>query len=849
MTPPRRPSAPGLSYESASPAGSHFADINISQAKNVTTLQAALTGATLSLGVISDTSGGLGNVAASAGVITVTGLDTSHAGAGGGSVDLMAAGALTVARNALLDTGTGTISLAADVNADGTGNSNSGELFLAGGATVVSENASSRAITLRGAAVHIDTGTNPGIVGSPRIDLPSTLSATLTGLNGPAALAFDGSGDLFVANFNGNTVRPDALAFDARDDLFVANGFGTTVSEFAPGKTTPTHTLTGLNGPDALAFDFRGDLFVANIGGNSVSEFAPGSTTPTATLPGLDGPQALAVDAAGDVFVANGSGTTVSEFAAGPVAGGVVIRTAQPAERISVGAASGTGLAITNPELAQIFTAASGAITFGGPSQVGTITFDDARPATISGASVVAVQSPVGSGTIVLDDASGTALAVGTGNVSLTAGDGGIVDTGHGTAAIAATGHVVLDTKGGVGSSSHPLVFDAHSSPARVIVGDSSAPATGVYLVGIGALYLGEIRTTNAPLDVTAVANLIVRGAITAGNIHLTAAALTVNAGATVATGTDEALTVSTDALTLLGYLSAGRRGILTLEPLNTSRNIDLGGTGPGSDLVVDDGALNWVIAGTLHIGDPTADTGDIDVTGTVSIHNGYNTLFLKTKTGSINTASDATIAVSALALQAGSGIGTTGDLHTAVSELAFVNRSGVIHISNTGAIDISGVDSLRFSSIPGDIYSSSVVGSVYTIAHSNVGVGGEIIYHDRSLPEGAILTLADGNRYQISYKGDGGQDVTLTRIADEGSVSNGSPTRPAGGVAFVPSQVDFETPTQDLPHGLTNKVFDLYRVNANRGPGRTLVSDALGQPVIDKKRLDFDAWHRGSWG
>ena len=114
----------------------------------------------------------------------------------------------------------------------------------------------------------------------------------------------------------------------------------------------------------------------------------------------------------------------------------------------------------------------------------------------------------------------------------------------------------------------------------------------------------------------------------------------------------------------------------------------------------------------------------------------------------------------------------------------------------------------------------------------------------------GTVLgMMALGNRYQLSYDADGGRDVTLTRIADEGSVSKGSPIRAAGGVAFVPSQVDFETPTQDLPHGLTNKVFDLYGVNANRGPGLTLVSDPLGQPVNDKKRLDLDAWHRGSLG
>ena len=56
------------------------------------------------------------------------------------------------------------------------------------------------------------------------------------------------------------------------------------VDNFAPGSTTPTATLTGLDNPIALAFDGNGKLYVANEGNNTVSEFNPGSTTPNATL-------------------------------------------------------------------------------------------------------------------------------------------------------------------------------------------------------------------------------------------------------------------------------------------------------------------------------------------------------------------------------------------------------------------------------------------------------------------------------------------------------------------------------------------------------------------------------------
>ena len=53
----------------------------------------------------------------------------------------------------------------------------------------------------------------------------------------------------------------------------------------APAVPKPS-TLTGLNGPTGLAFDASGNLYVANFGhqldpGTTVSVFSPGSATPT----------------------------------------------------------------------------------------------------------------------------------------------------------------------------------------------------------------------------------------------------------------------------------------------------------------------------------------------------------------------------------------------------------------------------------------------------------------------------------------------------------------------------------------------------------------------------------------
>src|SRR5262249_52871571 len=243
--------APGLTYEVAgAPGASHFATLDMSRANNIPTLEAALPGDALTLGVIANGTGGLGGVAASAGAITVAGLDTSHAGAGGGNVDLKSAGALTVAEGALLATGAGTLALAAGVDADGTGSSDGGVLFIADGATVGSANAGPDAITLRGADIEIDTGPNPGLVGAQRVHSSTPpILAPVGGMHAPAAVAFDALGFLGVAN-------------SGAEDL----GSGSAVSLLAPGSPPPTATLTGLSGPRALAFDAHGNLFVANFG-------------------------------------------------------------------------------------------------------------------------------------------------------------------------------------------------------------------------------------------------------------------------------------------------------------------------------------------------------------------------------------------------------------------------------------------------------------------------------------------------------------------------------------------------------------------------------------------------------
>src|SRR5579863_840584 len=146
---------------------------------------------------------------------------------------------------------------------------------------------------------------------------------------------------LYVVNDGGNTVTvygagsgsvlrtitqglfvPYSLAFDSSGNLYVANNRNVTV--YATGSTNLIRTITnGIGVPSRLAFDQAGNLFVANvgqpsIGGNTVTVYAPGSMSPLRTITqGIDGPQYLAFDSNGNLYVANNLNNTVTVYAGG----------------------------------------------------------------------------------------------------------------------------------------------------------------------------------------------------------------------------------------------------------------------------------------------------------------------------------------------------------------------------------------------------------------------------------------------------------------------------------------------------------------------------------------------------
>lgn len=159
-----------------------------------------------------------------------------------------------------------------------------------------------------------------------------------SGVASPQALAFDVSGNLFVADQPASVTEyappytaapatiangvnhPQALAVDTRGDLFVANGSGSnTVTVYSPPYNGPPQTTisAGIDDPVDLVLDTASNLYVVNQARNTVAVYAPPyAAPPTILSKGLNAPNSLALDARGNLFVANLNSTpnSVVEF-------------------------------------------------------------------------------------------------------------------------------------------------------------------------------------------------------------------------------------------------------------------------------------------------------------------------------------------------------------------------------------------------------------------------------------------------------------------------------------------------------------------------------------------------------
>ena len=104
--------------------------------------------------------------------------------------------------------------------------------------------------------------------------------------------------------------NPEGLAFDASGNLYVANSYGNTIDKITPGGVVSVFASTGLNYPECLAFDSSGNLYVTILAQQHIESSTPGGLG--SVFRRVNAPFGLAFDASGNLYVS--SGKTIEKF-------------------------------------------------------------------------------------------------------------------------------------------------------------------------------------------------------------------------------------------------------------------------------------------------------------------------------------------------------------------------------------------------------------------------------------------------------------------------------------------------------------------------------------------------------
>jgi sugar lactone lactonase YvrE len=147
--------------------------------------------------------------------------------------------------------------------------------------------------------------------------------STVTGGTPDDAIALDSNGNIYAANFTGDTVfkitqggdvtpfitglnTPNGLAFDSNDNLYVCDFSGQTIFKYdSSGAPLTSFPITG--NPSGLIKSFDSDdVIYTNYPQNTINRLAvDGTITVVSSAAGINGPVGLAYDENGVLYVGN----------------------------------------------------------------------------------------------------------------------------------------------------------------------------------------------------------------------------------------------------------------------------------------------------------------------------------------------------------------------------------------------------------------------------------------------------------------------------------------------------------------------------------------------------------------
>jgi sugar lactone lactonase YvrE len=235
------------------------------------------------------------------------------------------------------------------------------------------------------AGVAGQTGTGDGAGGSARF-------------NHPYAVAVDGSGNVYVADFNNATIR----MINASNTVSTLAGTGGET-----GFTDGTGFVARFNQPYAVAVDGSGNVYVADTYNRAIREIAPGGAVST-----LNGqqcrfyyPQGIAASSSGTLFVADGDNqavlrgsAAVAPPAGAPVAGQTVTAGQNASFSVSVSDPTMSFQWQTSTDAGSTWTNVADNATFSG-SETATLTVTDPSAAMSGDLFRVQLSNAAGSST------------------------------------------------------------------------------------------------------------------------------------------------------------------------------------------------------------------------------------------------------------------------------------------------------------------------------------------------------------------------------------------------------------------------------------------------------------------
>ena len=160
----------------------------------------------------------------------------------------------------------------------------------------------------------------------------STYVDSSKGLNTPDGLTFDSAGNLYIANFHGETISkvtpggtvttfadvnsPNSPVFGPNGDLYVCDKYDGTIVEITPAGVVSTFVdnTHGLSYPIALAFDDSGNLYVDSQNNSTIYKVtAAGSVSVFASGGLINSPTDMVFGPGGNLYVYNSGTSAITE--------------------------------------------------------------------------------------------------------------------------------------------------------------------------------------------------------------------------------------------------------------------------------------------------------------------------------------------------------------------------------------------------------------------------------------------------------------------------------------------------------------------------------------------------------